>query len=104
MSTAARRMLAAAGTVAVGAAVNVATGVLTQKWSLAWWLCTAVVVVFGGALQAWLTRADRAAARRQEVEDVDVLGGGLTQRLPGAGEQVVRRARVQGDLTQEQGG
>ncbi|MBW5482444.1 hypothetical protein [Streptomyces bambusae] len=103
MTTTGTRMLAAGGTVAAAAAVNVATGMLTQKWTLAWWLCTAVLVVVGGALQAWLTVSDRAAARRQEVEDVEA-GGGLTQRMPGAGEQVVRRTKIKGDLTQEQSG
>ncbi|MFD9337968.1 hypothetical protein ACFWBF_26735 [Streptomyces sp. NPDC060028] len=103
MTTAGKRMWAAGGTVVAAAAVNVATGMLTQKWTLAWWLCTTVAVVIGGGLQAWLTMSDRAAARRQEVEDVDV-DGALAQRLPGAGEQVVRRAKVNGDLTQEQSG
>ncbi|WP_190112636.1 hypothetical protein [Streptomyces cinnamoneus] len=95
-------MLAAAGTVVVAAAVNVATGMLTQKWSLAWGVCTAVLVVVGGGLQAWLTVADRAADRRQEFEDVE--GRSIEQTLAGPGEQVVRRARVDGDLVQRQDG
>jgi hypothetical protein len=116
MTTAAKRMVAAGATVAVAAAVNVATGMLTQKWSLAWWLCTTVLVVVGAALQIWLTRTDGlpdgapdpapdpapAPVRRQALEDTEVEGGSVTQRMPGPGEQVVRRAKVRGDVTQEQ--
>ncbi|MFJ6780374.1 hypothetical protein [Streptomyces yangpuensis] len=104
MTTAGARMLAAGGTVAVAAAVNVATGMLTQRWTLAWWLCTAVLVVLGGALQAWLTVSERPPARRQEIEDVDVSSGSVAQRMSGPGEQSVRRARIEGGLSQEQNG
>ncbi|MFJ5547730.1 hypothetical protein [Streptomyces sp. NPDC093225] len=105
-----RRMLAAAGTIVVGAVVNVTTGMLTQKWTLAWWLCTAVVVLVGAALQAWLTAADRTASgspgagRRQDLEDLEVDGGSVTQRMAGPGEQAARRLRVAGDVNQEQTG
>jgi hypothetical protein len=61
MHSRARRGVAAAGTVAVAAAVNVATGMLTQHWAWAWWAATAVLVVVGGGLQAWLTVGHRAA-------------------------------------------
>ncbi|MFE7095599.1 hypothetical protein, partial [Streptomyces erythrochromogenes] len=104
MATAGMRMLAAGGTVAVAAAVNVATGMLTQRWTLAWWLCTAVLVVFGGALQAWLTVWERPPSRQQLIEDVDVGSGSVAQRMSGPGEQAVRRARIEGGLTQEQNG
>ncbi|MEU1312381.1 hypothetical protein ABZ419_26300 [Streptomyces cinnamoneus] len=88
----------------MAAAVNVATGMLTQKWSLAWGICTAVLVVVGGGLQAWLTVADRGAAadRRQRFEDVE--GRAIEQTMAGPGEQVVKRARVDGDLVQRQEG
>ncbi|WP_030193894.1 hypothetical protein [Streptomyces sp. NRRL S-87] len=105
-----RRMLAAAGTVVVGAVVNVTTGMLTQSWSLAWFLCTAVVVVVGAGLQAWLTVAERTAAggvgaaRRQQLVDLEVEGGSVTQRMAGPGEQTARRLRVTGDVRQEQSG
>jgi hypothetical protein len=46
-----KRGMAAAGTVAVAAAANVATGMLTQRWDAAWWVFTVVLVVLGGGLQ-----------------------------------------------------
>ncbi|MEU8836952.1 hypothetical protein [Streptomyces sp900116325] len=102
MALTGKRTLAAAGTVVVAAAVNVATGMLTQKWSLAWWVCTAVLVVVGATLQVWLTMSERAAERRQEFEDVE--GRSLSQTMSGPGEQIVRRAKVTGNLTQRQDG
>ncbi|MEV5238292.1 hypothetical protein AB0K89_04055 [Streptomyces cinnamoneus] len=86
----------------MAAAVNVATGMLTQKWSLAWGICAAVLVVVGGGLQAWLTTTERAADRRQHFEDVE--GRAIEQTMAGPGEQVVKRARVDGDLVQRQEG
>ncbi len=52
-----RRGVAAVAGVAVAAAVNVATGMLTQHWAVAWWVATGVLVVVGGGLQWWLTPA-----------------------------------------------
>lgn len=50
-----RQAIAAAASVVVGAVVNVATGMLTQKWDLAWLLAAVAFVVTGAVLLAWLT-------------------------------------------------
>ena len=100
MSAGARRGWAAAGTFALAAAANVVTGVLTQQWSAAWWITLAVLVIVGGGLQAWVTLAERPAAR-QRVDNT-VVGGSVTQRLAGPGEQSVSDSRLSGRLTQHQ--
>ncbi|MFC0037716.1 hypothetical protein [Actinomadura rayongensis] len=46
---------AAAAGVGVGAVVNVATGMLTQRWGLAWLAASVAFVVVGGGLLGWLT-------------------------------------------------
>jgi hypothetical protein len=104
MGSGAKRGLAAAGTVVLAAAVNVTTGLLTQRWAIAWWVATTALVVVGGGLQWWLTVAnDDASARSQEVDHA-VVGGSLQQRIRGVGRQEVRRSRITGDLSQQQGG
>jgi hypothetical protein len=73
-----KRGVAAGGTVVVAAAVNVATGVLTQHWALAWWMAAAVLVAVGAALQFWLSLADRSAPAVSVVASGDgsVAGAG----------------------------
>lgn len=51
------RWVAAAGSVAVAAAVNVTTGLLTQRWAVAWFAATVMLVVLRAGLQIWLTVA-----------------------------------------------
>ncbi|MGV9554234.1 hypothetical protein [Streptomyces sp. NPDC003401] len=98
--TAAR--MAAAGSVVVAAAVNVATGMLTQNWTAAWLACTAALVVLGAALAVWqATSGEATPRRRQRARDVEV-GGSLGQTMNGPGEQTVRGARIEGDLTMRQ--
>ncbi len=101
MSAGTRRGWAAAATFVLAAAVNVVTGLLTQQWSAAWWLTLAVLVVVGGGLQAWVTLEARPGVR-QRVDNT-VVGGSVTQRLAGAGEQSVSDSRLSGGLTQRQG-
>ncbi|WP_113701780.1 NACHT domain-containing protein [Nonomuraea lactucae] len=85
------RGVAAAGTVAVAAAVNVTAGMLTQQWDVAWLAATGVLVVAGGGLQAWLIVAegsgrsdgvDERLARAAELlaEEVGVRLRGETER------------------------
>jgi hypothetical protein len=110
MSEVARRGAAAAGTVAVAAAVNVATGMLTQKWALAWWIAVVVLVVLGGALQAWLTVSGQPPRRDPERSEDSGgqsvrgtrVGRTLKQSLEGTGEQSVSDSDVGGDLEQIQ--
>ncbi|WP_030169101.1 hypothetical protein [Spirillospora albida] len=101
-----RRVWAGVGTVAVAAAVNVATGMFTERWTLAWGLCAVVVVVVGGVLQAWLTVGDGRAEQSPEpasqvAEDVTV-GGSASQEMHGPGQQRITRSEVEGDLSQIQ--
>lgn len=74
MRSGAKRGAAAAGTVGLAAAVNVATGMLTQRWAVAWWVATIVLVVIGAAVQAWLTVADRPGGT--STRDAETPGGG----------------------------
>ncbi|RKS68869.1 hypothetical protein BZB76_6006 [Actinomadura pelletieri DSM 43383] len=104
MSTARRRGLAAGGTVVAAALANVATGMLTQNWTAAWWAFTGVVVLVGGALQAWLTIATGSESSRTQQVDRTTVGGNVRQRLDGPGEQTVSGSQISGDLNQEQNG
>ncbi|MGW2654391.1 hypothetical protein ACWC1D_12165 [Streptomyces sp. NPDC001478] len=97
----AKRIVAAAGTVVVAAAVNIATGMLTQKWSLAWWACTAVLVIVGATLQVWLTKSEGSGGR-QVFKNIE--GKSLKQDMGGPGEQIVKGAKLKGDLIQKQKG
>lgn len=101
MGLAAQRGTAAVASVVVAAAVNVATGMLTQHWAAAWWAATAVLVVVGGGLQLWLTRLDGLSVI-QRVSKAKI-GGSVHQRLPSAGEQSVTNSEILGDLEQWQG-
>ncbi|WP_141585537.1 hypothetical protein [Actinomadura sp. WMMA1423] len=103
----AKRGIAAAGTVAIAAAVNVATGMLTQHWAMAWWAAAGVLVVVGGGLQAWLTIGDAGGGGdggggEQRVDDVTV-GASLNQKMAGPGRQSVTGSRIEHDLNQTQG-
>ena len=100
MGSTARRAAAAAATVVVAGAVNVATGMLTQHWAAGWWAFTGVLLVVGGALQAWLTVGDRPAPG-QTVQGTKV-GGGVLQ--VGSGQQSVTDSEVGRDLTQRHDG
>lgn len=100
MSRGRKRAIAGAGTVVLAAAINIATGVVTQHWALAWWITTTVLVLLGGGLQAWLTLSD-GPSNRQVVEGTKV-GGSIRQVMTGQGEQSVTTSETGGDLTQQQ--
>ena len=101
MSTDRKRAIAGAGTVVVAAATNIATGVVTEHWALAWWITIGLLVVLGGGLQAWLSVGDGPPSR-QTVKGTKVSGS-IRQVMPGRGEQSVTGSEAGGDLTQQQG-
>ncbi|WP_413103018.1 hypothetical protein [Streptomyces sp. Inha503] len=99
----AMRVVAAAGSVVVAAAVNVATGMLTQNWTAAWWAATAVLVILAAAFAVWQTSLDGAGARRrQQLRGVESRSA--RQLMNGPGVQVVRDSKFEGDVTQRQDG
>ncbi|MBT2232523.1 hypothetical protein [Nonomuraea sp. NEAU-A123] len=71
-----KRSVAAALTVVMAAAVNVTTGMLTQRWGWAWLAATIVLVTVGAVSQVWLTLADRAdrTGGAEPSEGVTVTG------------------------------
>ena len=87
MRSGAKRGAAAAGTVGLAAAVNVATGMLTQRWAVAWWVATIVLVVIGAVVQVWLTVADRHAPVGGADAETPVGGGpaGVEMRARASG-------------------
>ncbi|WP_216898395.1 hypothetical protein [Nocardia alni] len=89
VSTAVKRGIAAGATVVIAAAVNVATGVLTQHWAIAWWAATAALVVVGAGLQAWLTIADRT---KNEVGGDSHAAATVQQRVTASGYARVNQA------------
>ncbi|WOX22811.1 hypothetical protein [Streptomyces solicathayae] len=101
MQLATKRALAAGATVAVAAAVNVSTGMLTQKWSLAWGACAVALVIVGVGLQVWLTHSEATPSARQHIEDVQA--GSVHMEMGGSGEQVVKRVKAKRKFTQRQG-
>lgn len=103
MGTAGQRLLGAVGTVGVAAAVNAGTWVVTDHRSVAWWVSGAVLLAVGVLVQWWLPAGGGGSRRSsQVVEDVRV-GGGVRLSSAGASDQVVRRARVRGDVVHESG-
>ncbi|MEU6039774.1 hypothetical protein ABZ801_30675 [Actinomadura sp. NPDC047616] len=100
MSSAVKHWAVGAAGVAVAAGVNLATGLITRNWGVAW-LATAGLVVAGGCLQVWMWRLNGSPAR-QRVHRTTV-DGNVRQRLPGTGEQSVTDSHVGRDLEQSQG-
>lgn len=90
------QVLTVGGTVLVSAAVNVATGMLTQNWTAAWWACSGVLVALNAALAVWRPREDDR--RSQRASDVEAESG--EQTMTGSGEQVVERSTFRGSLIQ----
>lgn len=100
MGAGGRRGVAAAGTVAVAAGTNVATGMLTQHWAVAWWAATVVLVMVGGGVAWWLSVSEgRAAPSRVSAPGAGAIAAGGSVRdaatkvsLPPTGP-----GRVEGD-------
>ncbi|MFC4911455.1 hypothetical protein [Actinomadura gamaensis] len=88
----------------MAALINVATGMLTQKWTLAWIAFVVAIVVPAAVMQAWLVVADHRGADEtpsQIVEDASV-GQSMRQEMADAGTQKATDVRVDGDLSQIQ--
>ncbi len=100
MTLVGKRATAAAGTVAVAAVVNVATGMLTQHWALAWWIATIVLVIAGCGLQVWLTFTEKSGSQ-QSASRIKVTGS-VRQKAQTGTSQAVTDAEVGGNLTQDQ--
>ncbi|MEU5992050.1 hypothetical protein ABZ806_24030 [Spirillospora sp. NPDC047418] len=100
-----KRAVAAGGTFVIAGAVNVATGLLIQDWTAALWAATAVLLVLGGALQAWVTWSDRQPSEARGTQRVEgtKVGGDALQNMPGPGEQLVSDSEISGSLNQHQG-
>lgn len=104
MASKMQRGLAAGGTVVFAGAINIATGMLTQRWDMAWLPAVLVLVLVGGALQAWLTFKDQpssAPSSSQTVTETEV-GGSVEQ--DGADNQSVSKSRIDKNLRQRRRG
>jgi len=102
MSPVVQRFLGAVGTVVVAAVVNLATGILTDHRSTAWWASAAALLVVGVGVQ-WCLPLPARGGRRQSAED-NKIGGSLTQTSAGPAEQEARRNEITGDFSQRQDG
>lgn len=101
MSNNAKRGAAAAGTFAFAALVNIATGMLTQRWTLAWVLATVIFVFVGAALQWWLSSGAEGRGSTQHVTGTKI-GGTVTQRARAESKQSVENSEIGQNLSQEQ--
>ena len=97
-----QRFVGAIGTIAVAAAVNVATGFLADHKALKWWVSGAALLVVGIAIQWWLPVGASNAPVRQQKAVGNQVGGSLIQKMPGAGAQTAEQNKVKGDFTQVQ--
>ncbi|GAA1418888.1 hypothetical protein GCM10009601_14970 [Streptomyces thermospinosisporus] len=103
------RAWAIGGSVVLAGAVNVATGMLTQNWSVAWGACAAVLVLFSAALAVWRARSEGTPSPpgsppgpSQDIQRVK-SGGSVRVSMNGvAGNQKTRRLDAAGDVTIEQ--
>ncbi|MEU5076052.1 hypothetical protein AB0G76_31530 [Streptomyces asoensis] len=81
-----------------------ATGMLTQNWTAAWWACTGVLVTLGAALAIWQARTEEDATSpgRQSIEGSEIGSG--EQVMDGPGIQTVSGSKVEGSMIQRQDG
>jgi hypothetical protein len=120
MSGNVKRAVAAGSTFVIAGAVNVATGMLTQEWAVAWAAATAVLLVLGGLLQAWVTWSERddndregdngeegdnggGRGRGTQTARGTKVGGDAEQSMSGPGDQTVTDSEISGSLIQRQG-
>ncbi len=62
-----KRAVAAGVTVVAAAAVNVATGVLTQHWAAAWWAALGVILIGNVIAQVYLTIEDHSPLSEHSI-------------------------------------
>jgi hypothetical protein len=115
-----KRAIAAGGTFVIAGVVNVATGMLTQEWAAAWLAATAVLLLLGGAFQAWVTWSERedsggegdnggegdgggGRGRGTQTTHGTRIGGDAEQSMSGPGDQAVTDSKISGSLIQRQG-
>jgi Na+/melibiose symporter-like transporter len=106
MSPAFQRTAGAAGTIAVAAAVNVATGFFTGHRADGWWISGVVLLLLGAVVQWWLPLStSRPAAHEpgQQTFRGTIVGGSATQTMAAPGSQDVTDSQISGDLNQQQG-
>ncbi|MER6089719.1 hypothetical protein [Streptomyces bluensis] len=102
------RAWAVGGSVVLAGAVNVATGMLTQNWSVAWGACAAVLLMISAALAIWHARSEETppgpGSPPQRLQDVRGVksGGSVRLTMNGEGEQILRNAKARGDIITEQ--
>jgi hypothetical protein len=96
--------VAVSASVVMAAVVNVATGMLTEYWSVTAWVCTVVALAAGVALALWQTTLDAPPAPRSQEVHNSQIGGSGRQLMNGPGEQVVRDSTIGNDVTQRQEG
>ncbi|QXJ25766.1 hypothetical protein AGRA3207_007312 [Actinomadura graeca] len=99
-----QRLLGAAGTVFIAAAVNLATGFFTDHKAVGWWISGAVLLSVGGVIQWWLPvtpTPEPSQHGRQNIQGTRV-GGSVGQSMASVGVQDVTDTHVSGDLNQTQ--
>lgn len=75
MSLAAKRGIAAGTTVVAAAAVNIATGMLTQHWATAWWATLGVILIGNVVAQVYLTVAGSNPAPSNSISITGDVSG-----------------------------
>ena len=104
MGTIGRKVVGAVATVAVAAAVNVATALFTENRTAGWIAFGVALVVFGVGVQIWLTvTADRAPRAEMRVAD-NRIGGGVEMNSDRSLPQTVSGSDIAGNVTMRQGG
>ncbi|MFG2249592.1 hypothetical protein [Spirillospora sp. NPDC048823] len=110
MSSNTKRAAAAGGTFVIAGVVNIATGMLTQEWTVVWAATVVILVLVGGALQGWVTWSERddaedgrRAARGTQTVHGTKVGGDTRQSMSRPGDQTVTDSEISGSLSQSQG-
>lgn len=102
MGPAVQRVVGAVATVAVSAAVNLATGLLTGQHAAKWVATAVTLLVVGVAVQWWLPITAPTGRPRRQTAVGNVVGGSFTQKMHGPGEQTAERNKITGGFSQTQ--